>query len=317
MAMPIDSITLSRKQAGGMFSTVDVAEQGGVGQVWWVGSTHTNALDTAGHGRNPESPFATWVYAVSQALASPSTGDGDTIYLLPGHAETIGITGAAAITLNIPGLRTIGLGGRTRRPAILVDGFNDTYVSITGADTSIENVTFNAGHADIVSGMIIAAAGVEILGCGFAENVAGENFLGSVLTTAAADDLVFSDNMIITVDTNAKTGIEIAGACDRVIMERNFIKGPFDTSCMSAITNACLEMQIHGNRLMNTLAGDDLAGCIDLVAASTGMATHNDCYMEDATDILTALDLANLGSVENYVANEYGEVAGYHATPSA
>ena len=76
-------------------------------------------------------------------------------------------------------------------------------------------------------------------------------------------------------------------------------------------------MQIHGNRLINTLAGDDLAGCVDLVAASTGMLANNMLYMEDNTDILTCCDSANLGRVNNLCANESGQEADFSATQSA
>ena len=78
-----------------------------------------------------------------------------------------------------------------------------------------------------------------------------------------------------------------------------------------------IDMQILGNRIINTLAGDDLAGCVDLVAACTGILAYNAIYMEDNTDILTAVDGGNLGRIENYCANEYGQEGAYSATQSA
>ena len=306
----MDTKFFGRHQPGGIFSIVD-RELFPTGSIWWVGSAETAASDAAGYGVNPDAPFATWVYAVSQAAA------GDTIFLMPGHAETIGITAAAAITLAAAGLRTIGLGGRTRKPQILIDGFADTYVSITAADVVLENITFKAGHADIAKAINVAAAGVEIRRCNFEENIATENFLIAILTTAAADDLLVEDCFITTVDASATEGIEIIGACNRVIVRNNYIKGPYSVSAISVTTVACLDMQILNNRIINTLAGDDLAGCIDIVAASTGIMAYNNCYMEDDTDILTAIDAANLGRVENYVANEYGQEANISATRSA
>lgn len=307
----MDTKLFSRKQSGGMFSILD-REQFPTGNVWWVDSTNTsNGANGAGYGQNPDAPFLTWVYAVAAASA------GDTIFLMPGHTETIGASAAAAITLALAGLKNIGLGGRTLKPQILIDAYADTYVSITAADTILENITFKAGHADIADAVRVAAAGVEIRRCNFEENVATENFLIAILTTAAADDLVVEDCFITTVDSAATEAIEIVGACNRVILRNNYIRGPYSVSAISAITNACLDMQILGNRIINTLAGDDLSGCVDLVAASTGIMADNDLYMEDNTDILTAVDAANLARVNNLCANEYGQEADFSATQSA
>ena len=307
----MDTKLFSRKQSGGMFSITD-REVFPTGNIWWVDSTNTtNGSNAAGYGRNPDSPFLTLVYAEAAAAA------GDTIFAMPGHTETIGATGAAAWTINLAGLQTIGLGGRTRKPQILIDGFDDTFVSVAAADVVIENITFKAGHADIAKAINVAAAGVEIRRCGFEENVATENFKIAILTTNAADDLVIEDNFFTTVDSAATECIEIVGACNRVMIQGNYIKGAYSVSAISATTAACLDMQIVGNRIINTLAGDDLAGCVDLVASSTGIMAYNALYMEDNTDILTAVDAANLARIENYCANEYGQEGAYSAAQSA
>lgn len=308
--MVMDTKLFSRKQAGGMFSIVD-REQFPTGQIFWVGSTVTGASDSAGYGDNPGRPFATWVYAETQASTD------DTIFLLPGHAETIGVTGAAAITLDVAGLKTIGLGGRTRKPQILLDGFADTYISITGADTVLENITIKSGHADVAQGVLIAAAGVEIRNCDFLENTAAENFLVTIQTTAAADDLLVEGCVLYGV-TQATEGIELVGATDRVTIRDNYISGLFSVSAISAITNACLGINISNNQIFNgTTAGNDLAGAIDLVTASTGMVTGNMIYLGDDTDCLTSIDADACGRAGNFAANEYDQEGGVAATQSA
>ena len=307
----MDTKLFGRNQKGGMFNILD-REQFPAGKIWWVDSVNTaNGSNSSGFGQNPDAPFLTWATAVAAASSD------DFIFLMPGHTETIGVTGAAALTLSVAGLRTRGLGGQTRRPQILIDGFNDTFISVTGADTVIENVDIKAGHLDIAKAINVAAAGFELRGCRFEENTTGENFKIQVLTTAAADDMIIEGNFFTTVDSAGTEGIELVGANDRVIIRDNYIKGPFSVSAISATSNACLDMQIVGNRIINTLAGDDLAGCVDLVAASTGIMAYNAMYMEDNTDILTAVDAANLGRAENFVANEYGQEAGRAAVVSA
>jgi hypothetical protein len=300
----MDTKLFGRNQPGGLFSIIDRSVFP-TGNIWWVDSTNTTAgADAAGYGANPDAPFLTWVYAISAASA------GDTIYLMPGHAETVGVTGAAAVTLSKARLKTIGLGGRTKKPQILIDAYADTYISITAADTVLQNICFSSGHADVASGIVVAAAGVEILGCEFRENTTAENFLVTILTTNAADNLLIDGCTFYGV-TQATECIEIVGACNSVTITNNYIGGLFSVSAISATTAACLNTQIHNNKIYNaTTAGNDLAGCIDLVASSTGMVTGNLVYLGDDTDCLTAIDAANCGRANNMAANEFAEEAG-------
>jgi hypothetical protein len=299
----MDTKLFGRNKPGGMFSIID-REQFPTGNIWWVGSAVTAASDTAGYGTNPDAPFATWEYAIAAAAA------GDTIFILPGHAETVGESGAAALTFALAGLKNIGLGGRTTKPQILIDGYADTYITVTAADTVFENIAFVSGHADVAKGFSVAAAGVEFRRCHFRENTTAENFLVSIQTTAAADDLLIEDCSFYGV-TQATECIELVGATNNVTIRNNYIAGLFSVSAISAITNACLNLQIHNNKIYNaTTAGNDLAGAIDLVASSTGMVTGNLVYLGDDTDCLTAIDAGNCGRANNMAANEFAEEAG-------
>ncbi len=307
----MDTKLFSRKQSGGIFSVINRAEFP-TGRIWWVDSTNsTNGANVAGAGHNPDAPFLTWVFAISQASA------GDIIYLMPSHAETVGATGAAAVTLALAGLQTIGLGGRTLKPTILIDGFADTFITITAADTTIENVAFKSGHANVAKGFNVAAAGATFRGCTFLENTAAENFLVTIQTTAAGDDLLVEDCVFYGV-TQATECIELVGANNRVTIRNNFISGLFSVSAISASTVACLALQIDGNTIYNaTAAGDDLAGSVDLFAASTGFVLNNTIYLGDDTDILTSIDAGNCGRGGNTVTNEFGQEGGVGGTQAA
>jgi hypothetical protein len=304
VALDFDTKLFVNKQPGGMFVVRDAAQN--PGKVFWVGSNITGASDSAGYGQNPGAPFATVVYAETKCL----TARGDTIYVLPGHTETLtSATGAAVMTLDVANLSIIGL-GRSTRPAFLIDGHANNYVNVTGADTLIENCTFKSGHADVAKGVLVAAAGVTIRGCHFIENVATENFLFSVMTSAAADEMTVEDCTFISIDGSADAGIHIVGAANGVKILRNYFNASYVTSAIEAITNACLDIQIIGNQIMNPLAGDDLAGAIDLVASSTGLISDNRIYHADNTDCLTAIDGGNCGKCNNFVANEFAEEGG-------
>jgi hypothetical protein len=304
VALDFDTKLFVNKQPGGMFAVKDAAEN--PGKIFWVGSNVTGATDSTGCGQNPAAPFATLVYAETQALASR----GDTIYILPGHTETLlSAAGAAVLTLDVANLRIVGL-GRSTRPAFLIDGHANNYVNITGADTTIENCTFKAGHADVAKGVLVAAAGVTIRGCHFIENTATENFLFSIQTSAAADEMVVEDCTFISIDAAADAGIHIVGAANGVVIRNNYFNGPYVTSAIEAITNACLDIQITDNIICGLTGGADLAGAIDLVAASTGFVAGNRIYHGDDTDCLTSIDAGNCGRADNLAANEYGEEGG-------
>lgn len=311
VAIDYDTKLFLRKQPGGMYAVHDAAEV--TGRIFWVGSNVTGASNSAGYGQNPGKPFATAVYAETKCLSQR----GDLIYVMANHTETLlSAAGAVLLLLDVANLRIVGI-GRSTRPAFLLDGHANNYINITGADTTLENMTFKAGHADVAKGFSVAAAGVAFLGCHFIENVATENFLFSIQTTAAADELLLDDCTFISIDASADAGIQIVGACNGVQIYRSYFHGPYVTSCIEAITNACLNIRIEDNMLLNPLAGDDLAGAVDLVANSTGMIKSNGIYHADNTDCLTAIDGGNCGKIGNFTANEFAEEGGVAATQSA
>jgi len=307
VAVDFDTKQFVRQQEGGMFAIRDAAEN--PGRVFWVGSNVTGATDAATHGQNPGAPFATLVYAETQCL----TQRGDTIYVMPNHTETLtSASGVAVMTLDVANLRIIGL-GRSTRPAFLIDGHANNYVNITGADTTLENLTFEAGHADVAKGLLVAAAGVTIRGCHFLENVATENFLFSIMTSAAADEMLVEGCTFISIDAAADAGIHIVGAANGVVIRGNYFNAPYVTSAIEAITNACLDIEISNNLILSTTAGDDLAGAVDLVASSTGIIANNRVYHDDATDIVTCIDNAGCAVIGNLCTNDVEEEGGYWA----
>ena len=301
----MDTKLFSRKQPGGIYTVTNRADFPN-GTIWWVDSSNTDASDTAGFGRNPDAPLATWVYAAETAASA-----GDIIFLMPGHTETIGVTGAAAITLSLAGLKTIGLGGRSLKPAILIDGFTDTYVSVTGADTVLENIKFLAGHSDIAVGILVAADGCEIRKCDFLQNTTDENFLICIDDGGAntADLLLIEDCHIYGYDTSNTHGISFGAAQDRVVIRNNIIEGFFETAAIGGagvITN-CL---IENNYIQNE--DTDADQCILLGANSTGIVVRNLVGSNVAGNATTNINCSNkVMMCENYsVDTVAGDVQG-------
>ena len=102
----------SQQQAGGAFAYADIRRHPAA--VLFVDSTNSSASDTAGFGENPDMPFATIDYAVSQCTDSV----GDVIYAMPGHTETL--TEAGSLDLDVIGISIRGLGEGALQPMIEV-----------------------------------------------------------------------------------------------------------------------------------------------------------------------------------------------------
>ena len=81
--MPYKTALFSRKTPGGVWNVEDQSVS--TGDRYFVGSTVSGASDATTHGMSPDRPFATIDYAVGQCTAS----QGDIIYVMPGHAETV------------------------------------------------------------------------------------------------------------------------------------------------------------------------------------------------------------------------------------
>src|SRR5262249_35430926 len=126
------------------------------GNVWFVQSVHSNAGDSAGKGQTPDAPFATLGYAISQCTAS----NGDVIFVLPGHAETI--TGAAGVALNVAGVTVVGTGkGRLRGKFTFTTAVGASF-DVSGANCHVEGLVFINGIDSQTAMVNVTAADVTI-----------------------------------------------------------------------------------------------------------------------------------------------------------
>lgn len=158
--MTARSTLFSRVQPGGMFALSDVLRAAGA--VFFVGSLVTGATDAAGYGDNPDAPFATLDYAVGQCTADA----GDTIVVLPGHAENI--AAAAALDFDVAGITVIGLGRGSKRPTFTLKTLTTATVRIAAANVTLRNLVFTAGTAQLLVKILdVNADNAEIEECEF------------------------------------------------------------------------------------------------------------------------------------------------------
>ncbi len=184
----------ARKQSGGIFTVVN--ESVTTGDIFWVDSGNTRGGDTVGHGSSPDQPFLTVDFAISQCAAS----NGDIIYVMPGHAETL--SGAADITIDVIGISIIGIGTRNTKPTFTITtAAVDAPISWTAAGCVVDNLRIVGGKAGGSNVTInIAASYNTIQHCEFISGAGTELGIGAGLgvititdTSAAITEIIFDD----------------------------------------------------------------------------------------------------------------------------
>jgi hypothetical protein len=140
------------------------------GNIFFVDSNNVDGDDTTNSGPNPNIPFITIDYAVGQCTAS----NGDVIYVMPGHNETI--VSATSLVVDVAGVSIIGLGRGRNRPVL---DFDDTAGSIEmdAANTRLSNIVLNASVSAVVIGVNVDADDVELDNLEFTFEATGNDFV--------------------------------------------------------------------------------------------------------------------------------------------
>lgn len=277
----------SRKQPGGVFTIADMGTH--PGNIWFVQSGASGGGDTVGHGQDPDSPFVTLDYAVSQCTAS----NGDVIYLMPGHAETIS-TAALSPTLDVIGVKVIGLGEGAMRPTFTLTHV-DANLIVSAASCSIKNVLFLVGVDSVVEVVDVNADDFTLEYCEIREGSALQCLTAVDINGGganAADRCVVRGNKIVSEAAGAVNAIEIGAVQDGLVIEGNWISGDYSDAAVAS-GSVCTNMLIKDNHIRNVNAGD---WAIELTAAATGMCVGNRLYSDG---VATALDPGSLMCVDN------------------
>lgn len=290
----MDTKFFSSKQSGGMFCVSD--RQFFPGNIFWVGSTVTGATDGAGYGQNPGAPFATIDYAVGKCTENV----GDTILVLPGHAETV--SAAAGLALDVAGITITGLGNGTLRPTITLDTADTADVDVDAANITIENLIFSANFADIAVCLDVNADDFTCRNCRFQATAADMNFLVCIQDAAgtASDRITVEDCYHLDRDASNTHFINFAGTGDGHIIRRNVLLGDYGTICIGGagiVTNVV----ITDNTISNAATTADSG--VNVADTSTGIVARNHIAIALAGDATTGVDAIACGAIENYVVD--------------
>ena len=241
------------------------------GNVFFVDSGHDLAAD-AGNAGQRNQPFATVDFAVGQCTAN----NGDVIYVLPGHAETL--SAADAIDIDVASVSVIGIGNGTDRPTFTYD--NAAGEIVIGADNVlVENIVCNASVTTVLIGISIED-GVDyatIRNCQFGVDATGTDEFNATIHIANNNTGTVIENCIIDNGLGAAVaGIHMDADTAMTTIRGNIIRGDYSTANIVGDTTLSTNVLIQGNILENGIGGNlNAQPGIELLTATTGTIANN------------------------------------------
>lgn len=281
----------SRNQPGGVFTIADIEQH--PGEIYFVDSTAAGAGATLGHGGNPDKPFSSIAYAFSSDVLAA----GDTVYVMPNHAEAI--SAAGTITADIAGVRVIGLGWGAKRPTLTWTATDGT-IAVSATSVEFKNFLTRVTIDEVVSMWNWTGAWGVMDAVDFRLAEAAEEAIQFLLTTSGASDLTVRNcsHYQATASASNAQWLKVLGA--RSVIEDNVIQLAMTNNSASIVIDnsaAAADLTIARNRITVISAG---AIAISCHGSSTGQA-HDNRVVSTGT-LAGKIALGGLSGNENYVA---------------
>lgn len=255
-----------------------------IGSPYW-GRGKVVYVDSAVNGSDGSSPD-TALGTLDAAFAKCTANRGDTIIVLPNHAETV--TGVGGITADVAGVSVIGVGRGKQRPRILMDGAATVDVAVSAADVTFENIEFAAGHADIVRCFNITASGCGLYGIVFSDNTTAENWLTPIKATSTTDNN--ADGLQVvgcewrSIDAACLEFIEYNADLANLVVSNNYVvhQGTASPLVLGATGKDIPYHDIKWNFLSHKMTANKLLINVD-TSANPGIIAHNRVRHADVT----------------------------------
>lgn len=258
------------------------------GSVFFVHHTGSNGNS----GLTTAQPFAT----IDAAIGACTASKGDTIYVMPGHAETIST--AAGINADVAGVRIIGLGWGGARPTITMSATTST-IAIAAASVTLSNLLI-VTTAVVVICVDVNATDFTAHAIEFRNSTTNTPAIGFDVNGGSANacdrtkilDCIYNTG----TNTGASAAVELGEVADNVEVRRCVVFGDFSDACIHNPTGKVLtNLVIAQCELTNVRSGDH---SIELVSACTGNLIEN--YYHNNMTQATGCDPGSCFSYECY-----------------
>lgn len=243
--------------------------------------------------------------SINTALAYCRAGAGDTIYVLPGHTESVST--AAFFSNLVAGTRIIGLGDEQNRPALTWTAAGSTWL-LNKANVVVENMRLllapSSGSVTVAAPITVSAAGVTIRRCYIDVGSSALRFATAGITVAAgADDFAFLGNIGFGAPAATPTDfLVISGAVARPKIIGNDIQASTSAAAhgVLAVTTAATNVEVKQNFFANYVAASTVAA--QFVTGTTGVVSDNYAQTVNAS-AATAITIAAAGpsSFNNFI----------------
>jgi hypothetical protein len=251
------------------------------------------------------------VLTLDDALAKCRSGMGDTVLVLPGHAENISV--ADQMSSLVAGTRILGLGTGSIRPTFTWTVAAASFL-LDVADVTLSNCILQmaaAGNAGVTvaAPMTVSAANCEISDCDINFGDDANDIVGQAInTTAAADGLAILNNRCIgATAAECETFLNLVGVDDLKLIG-NYIYGASSAVAVGLVrceTTTCLRALILDNFIANNKAASTDA--LTLLAGFTGFVDGNNLHVLDGSTLVITTDGDIIYGNDNYLTNTVGE----------
>jgi hypothetical protein len=250
---------------------------------------------------------------LDSALGQCASGNGDTVFVLPGHAENI--SAADQMSNLVAGTNIVGLGWGNSRPTFTWTAATSSFL-LDVANVVISNCILNmdpgTGTTTVTAPMTISAAGCGLINCR-ARTSTDANSLSTIplLLTDGADDCSLIGNRFYGATAGEHTTqVDIAGA-DRLVMKNNVFKGASSNTGVGIVrfkTTAATDVQLENNAYINKKASSTAA--VTGVAGVSGSSLNELFGYLDTSSLTMWLTSPGLMHFrEAFVSNTAGENA--------
>lgn len=270
------------------------------GKVFFV---HSGTGSNGNTGSDPAHALASIDTAVGKCTASK----GDTIFVMPGHTETV--TAANGLDLDVAGIAVVGLGRGADRPVVSVGTVVGAGIRVNANSVRVENLRIT-GDLDNITKVLTVNGKTDVV----LKDIEYRDVTGQCARFLSASD--GSDRL--TIDGFRYIGAAAAGTvnalefdgCDDLVVRNFNIYGNFSNSAIEFITTLSARVWIYNGYAWTENAADLIVK--DTITGSTGSCGPS-LYLvlqDNAANITEAITAATFQVFDDvYVVNNVNEKA--------